>query len=89
MSEILNIRVDRMTRLEGTGKIKAFCDLIFGDLFLIKGFRIIEGEKDLFVGMPQQQSRQGKWYNIFVPVTSEIKEYVQEVILEAYKEEGE
>ncbi len=86
MSEVLNLKVDKITRLETESKVKAFCDLLFGDLFLVKGFRIVEGEKGFFVGMPQQRSMQGKWFNVFKPATNEIKAYIEEVILEAYKE---
>lgn len=89
MNEILNVKVDKMKRLENGSKIKAFCDLLFGDLFLVKGFRVVEGEKGLFLAMPQQQSSQGKWFNIFLPATKEIKEYLSEVVLDAYKENGQ
>ena len=87
MSEVLNVKVDKLTKLENGGKIKAFCDLIFGDLFLIKGFRVVEGENGTFVGMPQQRSTQGKWFNIFTPATKEISEYLKDVVLEAYQTE--
>jgi len=86
MSEVLNVKVDRMKRLEGDGKVKAFCDLVFGDLFLVKGFRVVESEKGSFVGMPQQQSKQGKWFNVFMPTTKEISEYLKEVVLDAYRQ---
>ena len=84
MSEALNVKVDKLTKLESGSKLKAFCDLLFGDLFLVKGFRVVQGEKGLFVGMPQQISKQGKWFNIFMPTTKEISEYLKEVILQAY-----
>jgi len=85
MSEALNVKVDKLTKLESGSKLKAFCDLLFGDLFLVKGFRVVQGEKGLFVGMPQQVSKQGKWFNIFMPATKEISEYLKEVILQAYE----
>ena len=74
---------------EEKGKLKAFCDLLFGDLFLIKGFRVVEGENGIFVGMPQQVSKQGKWFNVFMPATNELKEYINEVILQAYANQDE
>ncbi len=86
MNEVLNVKVDKLRRLEGDGKIKAFCDLAFGDLFLVKGFRVVEGEKGTFLGMPQQMSKQGRWFNVFTPATKEISEYLKEVVLDAYKE---
>lgn len=87
VSEVLNLKVNKMTRLENGSKLKAFCDLLFGDLFVIRGFRIVEGDKGMFVGMPQQQSKQGKWFNVFTPSTSEIKEYITEIVLGAYQSE--
>jgi len=86
-SEVLNVKVNRMTKLDGEGKLKAFCDLLFGDLFLIRGFRIVEGENGVFLGMPQQLSKSGKWFNVFMPYTNEIREYLKEVVLEAYQKE--
>ena len=67
------------------GKVKAFCDLIFGNLFLVRGFKIVDGEKGMFVGMPQQRSVQGRWFNIFMPATEEIRQYINDVVLRAYE----
>jgi stage V sporulation protein G len=85
MSEVLNVKVDKLRKLENGGKIKAFCDLLFGDLFLVKGFRVVDGEKGMFVAMPQQMSKQGKYFNVFTPATKEIGEYLKEVVLDAYQ----
>ena len=87
-NEILNVKIGKMRKIENGNKVKAFCDLIFGDLFLVKGFRVVQGEEGFFVGMPQQQSKQGKWFNVFMPATNEIKEYIKDVVLQAYQEEG-
>jgi len=89
MNEVLNVKVDRIAKLDNGGKVKAFCDLAFGDLFLIKGFRVVENEKGFFIGMPQQRGSNGKWYNIFTPATKELAEYLKEVTLDAYKHSGE
>jgi len=89
MNEVLNVKVDNMMRFENGSKLKALCDLAFGDLFLVKGFGVVEGEKGTFVSMPRKQSSQGKWFNVFTPSTKEIKEYLQEVVLDAYKNVGE
>ena len=87
VNELLNVKVDRMKRLDNDSKVKAFCDLLFGDLFLVRGFRVVEGEKGIFVGMPQQRSMQGKWFNVFTPATDEIKQYINDIVLSTYKEE--
>ena len=85
VSEILNIKVDKIMRMEGDGNIRAYCDLIFGGLFFIKGFKVIEGDNGVFVSWPQRSNAQGKRYNIFVPATREVAEYIKEVILKAYE----
>jgi len=87
VNEVLNVKVDRITKLNNESKVKAFCDLLFGDLFLVRGFRVVEGEKGIFVGMPQQRSMQGKWFNVFTPATEEIKQYLNDIVLSAYQEE--
>ena len=87
MSEVLNVKIKRLAMVDNGSKIKAFCDLLFEGLFLIKGFRVVESEKGAFIGMPQQQSKNGKWYDVFVPGTPEIREYITEVIMQAYKGE--
>jgi len=89
MSEVLNVKVDRINKLENGGKLKAFCDLSFGDLFLVRGFRVVEGEKGTFLGLPQQIGKNGKWYNVFTPATKEIAEYLKDVVLQAYQQETE
>lgn len=86
VNEILNVKVDKLTRIDNGGKLKAFCDILFGDLFLVRGFRVIEGNKGLMLGMPQQSGKDGRWFSIFTPATKEIKEYLQEVVLDAYEE---
>jgi len=83
-NDALAITVDRVTKIDNTGKLKAFCDLLFGELFLIKGFRVIEGEKGIFIGMPQQRSSQGKWFDVFSPMTKELREYLNEIVIQAY-----
>ena len=86
-SDVLDLKVDKMTKLKNESKVKAFCDLAFGNLFSIKGFRVVEGENGIFVGMPQQRSMQGKWFDVFLPATSEIKTHIEEFVLQAYRQE--
>jgi stage V sporulation protein G len=82
------IKVERIHTLEGDGPTKAFCDLLILDAFLVKGLRVVEGKDGLFVGMPQQQGRDGKWYDTFHPVSREMRKGLQELVLENYSEKG-
>lgn len=83
--EDLSLKVVRLHRFEGDSKLKAFADVAIGD-FIVKGVRIVQGEKGLFVGLPQEKSKDGKWYNTFSPATEEAKQNFSETVLAAYKE---
>jgi len=76
--------VSRIHKLNGEGSTKAFCDLSVLDGLVIKGLRIVEGKDGLFVSMPREVSRDGKWYNTVIPLNKEIKEEIEKVVLEAY-----
>jgi len=82
--EDLKIEVSRIHKLDGTGATKAFCDVSIADSFMIKGLRIVEGEKGLFVAMPREEGKDGKWYNTVIPLNREIKDYIEKIVLEAY-----
>ncbi len=81
------VKVERIHALEGEGPTKAFCDLLILDAFLVKGLRVVQGKDGLFVGMPQQQGRDGKWYDTFHPVSREMRKGLQELVLESYAEQ--
>jgi stage V sporulation protein G len=85
MEENLNLEVVRLYRLEGDSKLKAFADVAIGD-FIVKGLRIMQGEKGLFLGMPQEKAKDGKWYNAFFPKTKEARQNLTEAVLAAYQE---
>jgi stage V sporulation protein G len=85
MAEGLNLEVVRLYRLEGDSKLKAFVDVAIGD-FIVKGLRILQGQKGLFLGMPQEKAKDGKWYNAFYPKTKEARQNLTEKVLAAYEE---
>ena len=78
--EVLSLR-----RLSGDSNLKAFVDVSFAGVFIVKGLRVVEGKNGLFVGMPREKGKDGKWYNRAYPLTKEFKELLNEVVLEAYE----
>jgi len=84
VSEDLKLGVTRLHKLDGTGTTKAFCDLAISDSLVIKGLRVVEGEKGLFVSMPREEGKDGKWYNTVIPLKREIKDEIEKLVLEAY-----
>lgn len=81
---MVKIELCRIHKLDGTGATKAFCDISIADSFVIKGVRIVEGEKGFFISMPREEAKDGKRYNSVIPLNREVKEYIEKLVLEAY-----
>ena len=80
---MIKIEVARVHVLNGTGNIRAFVDLSIEDSFVIKGVKVMEGEKGLYVAMPTEQGKDGRWYNVVIALSREVKDEVDRVVLEA------
>jgi stage V sporulation protein G len=78
------ISVSRIFKLDHDSKIKAFADISFAGV-VVKGFRLVSGQKGLFVSMPRHQGKDGKWYDTVIPSTKELRAFLTEIVLEAYK----
>ena len=88
-SRTRGLEVKRVIKFDGEGPLKAFCDVAIGDLYLIKGLRVIQGKHGLFVSMPRQQGKDHKWYDSVVALTDDSKREMGRVVLEAYQQECE
>ena len=84
VAEDLKIAVTRLHKLDGTGATKAFCDISILDSLVINGLRVVSGDKGLFVSMPREEGKDGKWYNTVIPLKREIKDEIERLVLEAY-----
>lgn len=84
VAEDLKIAVTRLHKLDGTGSTKAFCDISILDSLVINGLRVVAGEKGLFVSMPREEGKDGKWYNTVIPLNREVKDEIEKIVLEAY-----
>ncbi len=79
------VKVVRLHRLEGDTKTKAFVDVGVGD-FVVKGLRVVQGKEGLFLAMPQEKARDGKYYNSFFAVTDEARDALAETVLAAFRQ---
>lgn len=79
------IQVSRIYRLDNDSKVKAFVDILVSGL-VVKGLRIVNGKKGLFLAMPQQQGKDGHWYNAVYPVSKEVRSSLNQMVLAAYNE---
>ena len=84
----IELSVTRMVKFDGEGSLKAFCDVAIGHAFVVKGLRVVEGRKGLFVSMPREQGKDAKWYDSVEAMTKEVKQEVDRVVLNAYRQNG-
>ncbi len=85
--EGLNFKVDRIHRLPDSGSMKAFVDLNVNDVLVIKGLRVLQGARGLFVSFPQEQGKDKKWYDSIRCLNLDVRDHINEMVLTAYREQ--
>ena len=81
----LNFCVEKMYRLADTGALKAFADISINDVIVIKGLRVVDGKKGMFVSMPQEQGKDNRWYDQVVCKSASLYEEISDKVIEHYK----
>ena len=79
----------RITAVIGDEKLKAYASICFDDAFLIKGLKVVNGSKGMFVAMPSRKTKHGEYLDICFPITKELREEVNNAVLEAYRKKLE
>lgn len=84
----IKARIDRMVSGE---RIKAIASVSLDGLFVVKGLRVVDGSKGLFVAPPQSSYKDGagntKYSDIFFPISNAGKSNLQDAVLNAYSQE--
>ena len=81
----MDFTIKRWIWFDGESPLKAFCDVAINNQLVIKGVRVVDGRHGLFVSMPRQQGKEGRWYDSVVPLSPEVKAQLSELVLEAYQ----
>lgn len=84
---MINFVVEKMYKFPDAGHLKAFCDVCVNDSIVIKGVRIVEGKKGLFIGMPSEQGKDNKWYDQVVCKDARTFEDLSNVVIQHYNGE--
>ena len=83
----IKARIDRMVN---TGNVKAIASVSLDGMFVVKGLKVMDGKKGLFVSMPQEsypgKDGQKKYSNTFFALTNSAKMDLQKVVLDAYQQ---
>lgn len=71
---------------EPQGNTKAFANINVDDLVAIRGIRVVDSEKGLFVTMPQSQDKKsGEYHDIAFPINGDLRKEIQRAVLEKYE----
>ncbi len=81
----MNITDIRVRNVEKEGKMKAVVSITIDDSFVVHDIKVIDGEKGLFIAMPSRKTSEGKYRDIAHPITTQSREELQKMILEAYE----
>ena len=81
--EITEIRFN----MRNEAKLKAFANVTFDNSFVVRGLKIISGNRGFFVSMPSKKRPDGTYQDIAHPVNTEMRRHLEQMILEAYERE--
>ena len=80
----MNITDVRVRKIESDSKMRAVASITIDDEFAVHDIKIIDGDKGLFIAMPSRKTGDGEYRDIAHPISSEVRERMQAIILEAY-----
>lgn len=81
----MEFKIHRLNKISGS-KILAFVDILVDNDLVIKGFKIVSGNKGLFVPNPSEQSRNGeKYFDTIFFLNAMTKQALEDMILKEWK----
>ncbi len=81
--KITEVRIFPKTHRDS--KLLAFANIVFDQCFVVRGLKILDGSKGLFVVMPSRKVKGDDYRDVAHPLTNEFKDYVQQEVLRAYE----
>lgn len=66
-------------------KLKAFVNITFEDVFVVRGLKVIAGKDGLFVCMPSRKLEDGTYKDIAHPITNEFRQALEARVLSEYR----
>lgn len=80
------MKISRMTQYEAAGsKTKAFFDIDTEEGIVVKGLTLVEGGNGLFVSVPSDKGKDGKYYEKII-LPQDLKKQLNDMALAKYDE---
>jgi len=72
--------------MRNEGNLKAFCSVVFDDVFIVHSVKIIQGKENLFVAMPSREGKNGEFRDTAHPIDNAFRLEMEGTVLERYRE---
>ncbi len=81
----MDLKIIRMNKVTGVGKVLAFVDVSFYGME-INGLKLVNGEKGKYISYPQDyKGKLDKFYNVVYPGDIIVKYEIEKYIIESYE----
>ncbi|HIC95539.1 TPA: septation protein SpoVG [Candidatus Bipolaricaulota bacterium] len=70
--------------MRNEGNLKAFCSIVFDDVFIVHSVKVIQGKERLFVAMPSREVGKGEFRDIAHPIDNDFRLKLEKIVLERY-----
>ena len=86
--EVPRVRITKVEirPMRDEGNLKAFCSVVFDDVFIVHSIKVIQGKEHLFVAMPSREVKDGEFRDTAHPIDNDFRLQMEEVILAKYRE---
>lgn len=81
---MLSITDIKIRKVAADGKLKAIVSVTLGGEFAVHDIKVIQGETRLFIAMPSRKDENGLFRDIIHPIYPEIRNRMEELILDEY-----
>ena len=68
-------------------KLKGFANITIDNSFVIRGLKIISGQKGLFVSMPSKRKSDGSFQDVAHPINADTRRMIEKKVLKTYHDE--
>lgn len=65
--------------------LKANAVITFNDMLVVRGFKVVEGKKGLFISKPSTQGKVGIYYDSVYLLDPDLWDEITELIIEEYE----
>ena len=76
---------DTRVVLHDDEKLRAFVSITLDNWIVIRGLKVIRGNKGLFVAMPNRRRPDGSFQDIAHPIHPQARQWLEETVLGEYK----